>query len=128
MTAAVAAGGVVGASARWWVGTVVPHPDGGLPWPTLVVNVVGCALIGVAAAGLRPGTVAWGFTATGALGGFTTMSSFAVELDDLADAGRHGLAALYLALTLVGGVGALVLAREAAGGDPGHPPPPEGVE
>ena len=128
MTAAVAAGGVVGATARWWVGTVVPHADGGVPWPTLIVNLVGCALLGVVAAGSRPGTVAWGFTATGALGGFTTMSSFAVEVDDLVAAGRLGLVALYVALTLVGGVGALVVAREAAGGDPGRTPPPEGVE
>ena len=47
---------------------------------------------------------AWAFVVTGVLGGFTTFSSFAVEVDDLFDADRFGLGALATsAVTLIGG-------------------------
>ena len=73
---AVAVGGALGALARWLVGegvlAVAPFTTG-FPWSTLLVNVVGCALIGLLAplvAGARPWVA--GFLVTGFLGGFTT--------------------------------------------------------
>ncbi|KAF4405162.1 CrcB family protein [Streptomyces lycii] len=45
--AAVAAGGAAGAAARYGLTSAWPVPGGGFPWPVLVVNVTGCALIGV---------------------------------------------------------------------------------
>jgi CrcB protein len=113
---AIAAGGAIGATGRWAVaelldGAGTPHVPGTWPWATLVVNVVGCLLIGVAARTLSTGTVAWAFAVTGVLGGFTTFSALAVELNDLADAERLAVAVLYGAVTLVAGVGATFVAH-----------------
>ncbi len=101
--AAVAIGGALGATGRWAVGESWERDPGGWPWATLIVNLVGCLAIGFAARGLTRDTVLWAFVVTGILGGFTTFSAFAVELNDLLDADRFGLGALYLSATLVGG-------------------------
>jgi CrcB protein len=113
---AIAVGGAIGASGRWAVAELVdaagtPHVPGTWPWATLVVNVVGCLLIGLAARTLSAGTVAWAFAVTGVLGGFTTFSALAVELNDLADAERLPVAVLYGAVTLAAGVGATFVAH-----------------
>ena len=114
--AAIAVGGAIGATGRWsvsWVfdtlGSASLTPA--WPWATLVVNVVGCALIWLAARSLVPETIGWEFAVTGVLGGFTTFSALAVELNDLAEAERLPLAVAYGAVTLVAGVGATFLAR-----------------
>lgn len=113
--AMVALGGVVGASARYGVGLLLPHAVGTFPLGTLLINVVGGFLIGVlieAVAGrplLRP------FAVTGILGGFTTFSTYAVDVEQLLAAGRLALAGAYLVGTLGGALVAtwlgLVLAR-----------------
>ncbi|MEU0909643.1 fluoride efflux transporter CrcB [Streptomyces althioticus] len=105
VVAAVAVGGGAGAAARyaavlWW-----PTPAESFPWTILWVNVLGCAVIGVfvvlvaeartAHRLLRP------FFGTGVLGGFTTFSTYAVDVRGLFEAGRHGTALLYLAATPV---------------------------
>ncbi len=117
--AAVALGGAIGASARWFVAWTVEaigtaHEEGAWPWATLTVNVVGCVLIGfaarVAGGGIERDTTGWAFVVTGVLGGFTTFSALAIELNDMADLGRLPLAVLYGAVTLAAGVGATVLA------------------
>jgi CrcB protein len=113
---AIAAGGAIGASGRWAVAELfdaagTPHVPGTWPWATLVVNVIGCLLIGLAARTLATGTVAWAFAVTGVLGGFTTFSALAVELNDLADAERLPMAVLYGAVTLVAGIGATFVAH-----------------
>jgi CrcB protein len=112
---AVALGGAIGAAGRWAVARGVESmgwtsSDAGWPWATLIVNVVGCALIGLAARRLHRYTTAWAFSVTGVLGGFTTFSALAVELNDLADADRLPLALLYAGVTLVAGVGATMIA------------------
>jgi CrcB protein len=119
VTAAIALGGAIGATARWTVGEVVnsvstPHLPGTWPWATLIVNIVGCLLIGLAARNLARETVAWAFVVTGVLGGFTTFSALAVELNDFADADRLPMAVLYGAVTLAVGIGATFLAHRPA--------------
>ena len=43
---AVAAGGALGGTLRWWLGDVVP--DGtGFPWTTFAINVTGALALGV---------------------------------------------------------------------------------
>ena len=116
VTAAIALGGAIGASGRWAVAEVVDAVGGAQvagtwPWATLVANVVGCLLIGLAARTLAVGTVAWAFAVTGVLGGFTTFSTLAVELNDFADAERLPMAVLYGAVTLVAGIGATFVAH-----------------
>jgi CrcB protein len=113
---AVAMGGAIGASGRWFVAwalasTGAGHEPGTWPWATFVVNVVGCLLIGLAARTLERETVAWAFVVPGVLGGFTTFSALAVEVNDLAEAERLPVALLYVAATLVAGIGATFLAH-----------------
>ena len=111
-------GGALGATARWSINeiadVVATDAPASWPWATLIVNLIGCALIGLAAAFVDPTSRAWALAVTGVLGGFTTYSAFAVEVDQLVDGGRAALAGAYVAVTLLGGVGATALgARQA---------------
>jgi CrcB protein len=120
---AAALGGALGALARWGVARALPHSPGAWPTATLLVNLTGCLLIGVlsgvllarfpAHPWLRP------FLATGMVGGYTTYSTFAVDVVQLADGGAWGTAVGYLLASVVGGVLAvaagLVLGRSLAG-------------
>ncbi len=102
----VAAGGALGALARYGLVVAMPSRAGRFPWATFAVNVSGCLLIGVlvvlvtevwaAHRLLRP------FLGTGLLGGYTTFSSYAVDTRALVDAGAAGTAATYLVGTLAG--------------------------
>lgn len=112
--AAVAVGGATGASLRWLVGGWFDISPGSWPWPTFIVNVLGCLAIGVAAQRIERGSLRWDGLVTGLLGGFTTMSSFAVELNGLVDADRTALAIAYGAATLVGGLSAVAGASALA--------------
>ena len=113
-TLAVAAGAAIGASARWGVGEAMSAD--GFPWATLIVNVLGCALIGWCAMRLRRGTVAWCFVVTGCLGGFTTASAFALDTRHLLDQGRTTVAVLYVVVSVVGGLAAAASTRRLAEG------------
>ena len=105
---AAALGGALGALARWGVAEALPHDPGAWPWATLLVNLVGCLVLGLLIGRvlerspgppwLRP------FLATGVLGGFTTYSAFAVETVQLTEAGRVGAAAGYVLASVAGGV------------------------
>jgi len=117
---AVAAGGAIGATGRWFVAWLLHsmgagHAPGTWPWATLVVNVVGCVLIGFAARFVEEDTAAWAFVVTGVLGGFTTFSALAVELNDLAETDRMPLAIAYGAVTLAVGIGATAIAQVGRG-------------
>ncbi|MFJ9680079.1 fluoride efflux transporter CrcB [Streptomyces sp. NPDC101194] len=102
--AVVSLGGTIGASARYGASLLWPTAPDGFPWTTLVVNVVGCAVIGVfmvvisdvwaAHRLVRP------FFGTGVLGGFTTFSTYAVDIQRLVAHGRPGPGLAYLGLTL----------------------------
>ena len=107
----VAVGGAIGAAARWAVGTPWTLEPGTWPWATLFVNVLGSLAIGFAARRLVVGTIGWAFVVTGLLGGFTTFSALAVQLNAMVEAERSELAVAYGAVTLVTGVGATLVAR-----------------
>ena len=112
----VAAGGVVGAGARWAVLAALPDSPR-FPWPVLAVNVIGCALVGfvLALADDRPGAspVLRDGGAIGFCGGFTTFSTFAVQVARLADHDRWMTAATYVVASVALG-GAAVLAGAVA--------------
>ena len=107
----VAAGGALGATARWGTGELVAKSASGFPWPTLIVNLIGSALIGLAARQLIRGSYRWLGAVTGFLGGLTTFSTFSVETRGLIDGGHSGLAITYVAATVVGGLIATEIAR-----------------
>jgi CrcB protein len=111
----VAGGGATGAAARWGVTEVIQPEPGSFPWATLLVNLVGCALIGLAARHLVRTSDRWMLGVTGVLGGLTTYSTFAVETRDLLDAGRSGAALAYVAASVIGGLVAVEIARAVGG-------------
>ena len=114
--AAISAGGALGAAGRYLIGETWPTPAGSFPVGTLAINVLGCALIGVLMVLI---TEVWSrqrllrpFLGTGVLGGFTTFSTYTVDIQRLA--GRHmGTALLYLALTPIGALLAVWAAATA---------------
>jgi fluoride exporter len=102
----IAVGGAIGATARYLIGLGWPTPAGGFPFGTLVINIVGCGLIGILMVlvtdVLTEQRLIRPFVGTGVLGGFTTFSTYAVDIEQLIS-GRHaGTALLYLAATVVG--------------------------
>lgn len=103
------AGGALGALGRAGVAELVPRSAGGFPWATLIVNVIGCCAIGVAALRLSPISDGWRFGVTGVVGGFTTFSAFADETRDLIGSDRPTLALVYVAVTLITGLLAVEL-------------------
>jgi CrcB protein len=108
---AVAVGGAVGATLRWAVRTSFDAEPGSWPWATLIVNVIGCLAIGVAVNRLERGSLRWDGIVTGLLGGFTTMSSFAVELNDFVDRDLTGTAVAYGGATVASCAAAVGLAH-----------------
>jgi CrcB protein len=113
LTLAVVLGGMAGVLLRAGTAQLLPVHPGAFPWATLLVNVVGCFLLGVvvtrnehyrAAAHWRP------LLGTGLAGGLTTFSTLQVELVNLVDHGDAAVAIAYLAASLVLGLGAVALA------------------
>ena len=104
---AVAIGAALGALLRWRAG--LWFNTGALPWGTLVVNIVGGLLIGVAmVAFMRWPSEGWRlFAVTGFLGGLTTFSAFSGESLAFLQRGQWGWAAAH---TLAHVLGALVAA------------------
>lgn len=105
---AVALGGAVGASVRWWVRQAVTFDS--FPWHTLLVNVIGCALLAFVISRELPLGVNR-LLAVGFCGGLTTFSTFAVEVVELLDDGRPAMALTYVALSLALGLVAFVGVR-----------------
>ena len=91
----VAAGGAIGAAARYLVGLwIVSRLGTGFPWGTFFVNATGSFLIGIILVLVEGGALPAGarlFLAVGILGGYTTFSSFSYEtLQLLACGGNVG--------------------------------------
>src|SRR5689334_1994353 len=107
------AGGAVGTLLRYAVAESSGRLFGaGFHWGTLVVNWTGALLIGVLwgwaeVRGFSPTLRALLFT--GLLGGFTTFSTFALDVVRLGESGHLGQAALYVVLTIAVGIGLTVL-------------------
>jgi fluoride exporter len=104
--AAIAAGGAIGACARYGATLLWPAVPGAFPWTTFGINISGCAAMGVlmvlvterfrAHALIRP------FLGTGVLGGYTTFSTYALDSQRLLNGGHGGLTLVYLAATVLG--------------------------
>ncbi len=103
--ALVAAGGVLGVLARYGLGTAVSGDR--LPWMTVAINLAGSFALGflVPFGDQLPEPVRNGL-GVGLLGGFTTFSTFSVEVFYDAHGGDSGFALLYLAASVIGGIAA----------------------
>ena len=122
----VAAGGALGAVARYGIGlgAVRLFPAAQWPWGTLTVNVVGGLLMGLLAGWLafRGGAHAESlrlFAAVGVLGGFTTFSAFSLETALMIERRQLAMAGGYVAASVILSIAALFLglmvARRAFG-------------
>lgn len=111
----VAVGGSIGAAARWGLRELLDSDFGSFPWATLVANGLGAVAIALVAGWLVRGSAIWLIAVSGAIGGFTTFSAFAVEVERLVEAERSGLALAYLLATMAIGFAAQLLARRRAG-------------
>lgn len=119
-------GGGLGAALRHGVNMLFLKLLGPVSFPigTLTINVIGSFMIGLMTAyfAYRSGlSQHWRlFAVTGVLGGFTTFSSFSLEVGLLWERNQPGLALLYVCASFGLGVGALFLAlsifRAAFGG------------
>jgi CrcB protein len=104
-TLLVALGGVLGVLARFRLSRITLHHES-LIWTTVGINIVGSFLLGSLAAepwfsrDVREGI------GVGFLGGFTTFSTFSVQIVLEVDAGEPARAGLYLAASVVGGIAA----------------------
>ncbi|MEU4091407.1 CrcB family protein [Streptomyces sp. NPDC026673] len=114
----VAIGGALGACARYGAGLLWPTAPGAFPWTTLGVNAVGCAVIGLFMVAI---TEMWSvhrlvrpFFGTGVLGGFTTFSTYAVDIHGLVQGGHAATGLAYLAATPLIALGAVWGAAHAA--------------
>lgn len=111
-------GGSLGSLVRWWLESHLGVPPGQWPWVTFWINLSGSFLLAVLldALAVSGEDVGWRRqvrlgVGTGVLGGYTTYSTFAVEVVELGRAGSAGLMLLYgagsvalgLALAFTGG-------------------------
>lgn len=101
----VAAGGALGASARYLVSTWMQTQDQ-FPWSTLTINIAGSLCIGLAWGSWSH--LAWfqdwgrAFLVVGLLGGFTTFSAFSLETLALLQLNKVGGAFGYVLASVAG--------------------------
>jgi fluoride exporter len=102
-TLCVAVGGVLGVLERWGISRLTLHSEA-LIWSTVGINIMGSFLLGLLVAeqwfsrDLREGL------GVGSLGGFTTFSTFSVQVVLEVDAGEPGRAVSYVFASVAGGI------------------------
>lgn len=111
---AVAAGGAIGSAARYLTMIAAGHALGsGFAWGTLVVNVAGSLamglLVGLGAHLWQPSPELKLFLTVGVLGGFTTFSTFSLDVALMIERGEWMAAALYVSASVLLSVGGLFL-------------------
>jgi len=115
----VAAGGCVGALLRYWIsGLTYRVVDGGFPWGTLAVNLLGCFLMGflwvVFERTIFP-PEARDFLFIGLLGALTTFSTFGFETVNLLRDGEFVLALGNILMNNLLGIGFVLTGMALAG-------------
>jgi CrcB protein len=115
---AISGGAILGANARYLVGLWTAPWSAGFPWGTLAINLSGSLLLGFYLALVTERFTGRAttrlFVATGFCGAYTTFSTFSYETIALVQRGAVGLAALYVAASVVGGLLAVVAGTLAA--------------
>ena len=115
----VALGGAFGASARYVLDRFIEqHTESVFPWSTFAINATGCFVIGLVIETLvdRHHLPAWiriGIV-VGVLGGYTTFSTYVVDITKNAGAGAALTALLYMSGTAVAALLAVWAGNAAA--------------
>jgi CrcB protein len=112
---AILLGGGIGSVARYAVTVLITQRLGpGFPWATFAINVIGSIIIGVVFE-LSQTRVLWAnplarvFLMTGVLGGFTTFSTYSLDVVTLASERAFLLAAAYATVSVLSGCGGAYL-------------------
>lgn len=107
----IGVGGIVGSLLRYflsiWTDQLWIHT---FPYGTLIANLTGSFLLGiftrVYSNNVKVNRMLVLSISTGAIGSYTTMSTFSTEMIKLVDKGEFGLAFLYFLISLTGGLAA----------------------
>jgi fluoride exporter len=109
--AVVFAGGVVGTLLRVGFSRAFASGDSSWPWAVFAINISGALLLGYLVTRLQErlplSTYRRQLMATGFCGAYTTFSTMQLELLDMWDAHRYGLAVAYVAGSVVCGYAAV---------------------
>lgn len=114
----VGIGGAAGCNARYWLGRLVRDWTGPteFPWATMLINLSGSLVLGGVAALLRDrASTGYLLLGTGLCGGYTTFSTFSLEVAEAVRDGRLAQAGMYVAASVVGGMAAFILAFVVVG-------------
>ena len=110
---AVGTGSFLGGTARYLISLAMKGISKGFPWATLVVNLVGCFLIGLLwGVCSKNGTESsnWAlFLTVGLCGGFTTCSTFSKEALVMLQGGSVWGFAGYVAISVIAGIALVAL-------------------
>jgi fluoride exporter len=116
LLAAIFCGGFAGAVVRAALAEGLAHDPGRWPWSTFAVNLAGAFLLGYLVTRLqerlpvslyrRPAL------GTGLCGALTTFSTLQLELLDMLDDARWGLAAGYASASVAGGLAMVAIATK----------------
>jgi CrcB protein len=105
---ALVVGGFVGTILRYELENFIPPLPNGFPLGILLINLLGCLFLGwfftvtSVRRNIRP-EIRLGL-GTGVTGAFTTFSTFSVQSVDLIQKGYFFIAALYILLSIMGGL------------------------
>ncbi|MGW7540345.1 fluoride efflux transporter CrcB [Streptomyces sp. NPDC054770] len=121
--AVIALGGGLGSVARYGLALAWPTPAGGFPWATFITNISGSFALGLLMVCVLevwpPNRYVRPFLGVGFLGGYTTFSTYTVELHHLLSLGDWSKADAYALTSLLAGLVAawlgIAAARRAAG-------------
>ncbi|MEK9707661.1 MAG: fluoride efflux transporter CrcB [Alphaproteobacteria bacterium] len=119
MLVAIAIGGAVGALGRHFVNVAMGSLLGtGFPWGTVTVNIVGSFLMGVL---IHMLAVSWNVSpemrallTVGALGAFTTFSTFSLDVVTMYERDALLLVGVYVVVSVVASIGALLVGLRLA--------------
>ena len=110
---AVGAGSFIGGIARYIVSLAMKGVSKGFPWATLLVNLLGCLIIGLLWGFLSRNiseSTSWGlFLTVGLCGGFTTFSTFSKEALTMLQTGQIWGFASYIAISILAGIALVAL-------------------